>query len=71
MQGKVKWFSDLKGYGFIEVTGRKDLFVHFSAIQNQGYKTLAEGQDVEFEIEDGSQGPQAALVVPQMAEIPA
>ncbi len=62
--GKVKWFSDDKGYGFIEVDGRKDLFVHYSAIQNAGYKTLAEGQDVEFEIEDGDKGPQAAQVMP-------
>lgn len=62
--GKVKWFSDAKGYGFIEVDGRKDLFVHYSAIQNEGYKTLAEGQDVEFEIEDGDKGPQAAQVMP-------
>jgi len=63
--GKVKWFSDAKGYGFIEVDGRKDLFVHYSAIQNDGYKTLAEGQDVEFEIEDGDKGPQAAQVMPR------
>jgi len=60
--GKVKWFSDAKGYGFIEVAGRRDIFVHFSAIQKEGYKTLAEGQDVEFEIVDGAKGPQAANV---------
>lgn len=63
LNGKVKWFSDSKGYGFIEVTGRKDLFVHFSAIQKDGYKSLAEGEDVVFEIEDGDKGPQAAQVV--------
>lgn len=62
LQGKVKWFSDAKGYGFIEVAGRKDVFVHYSAIQQSGYKTLAEGQDVEFDIEDGDKGPQAAGV---------
>lgn len=62
LNGKVKWFSDAKGYGFIEVAGRKDLFVHYSAIQQQGYKTLAEGQDVEFDIVDGEKGPQAAAV---------
>jgi len=63
LQGKVKWFSDAKGYGFIEVSGRKDIFVHYSAIQKEGYKTLAEGQMVEFEIEEGLKGPQAAQVI--------
>jgi cold shock protein len=62
LQGKVKWFSDAKGYGFIEVDGRKDVFVHYSAIQSHGYKTLAEGQEVLFEIEEGLKGPQAAHV---------
>jgi CspA family cold shock protein len=62
LQGKVKWFSDAKGYGFIEVDGRKDVFVHYSAIQSHGYKTLSEGQEVEFEIEEGLKGPQAAHV---------
>ncbi len=62
LQGKVKWFSDAKGYGFIEVAGRKDVFVHYSAIQQSGYKTLAEGQDVAFDIVDGDKGPQAAEV---------
>ena len=62
LQGKVKWFSDAKGYGFIEVSGRKDIFVHYSAIQKEGYKTLSEGQVVEFEVEEGLKGPQAASV---------
>ena len=61
--GKVKWFSDAKGYGFIEVEGRRDIFVHYSAIQKDGFKTLAEGQEVEFEIVDGAKGPQAANVM--------
>ena len=67
LNGKVKWFSDAKGYGFIEVEGRKDLFVHFSAIEKDGYKSLAEGQEVTFEIVDGEKGPQAAQVMPEIA----
>jgi len=67
LNGKVKWFSDAKGYGFIEVAGRKDVFVHYSAIQREGFKTLVEGQDVEFEIVDGEKGPQAAQVTPVMS----
>lgn len=67
LNGKVKWFSDAKGYGFIEVEGRKDLFVHFSAIQKQGYKSLAEGEAVSFEIEEGDKGPQAAQVTPDLS----
>ncbi len=62
MRGKVKWFSDAKGYGFIETTEGKDIFVHYSAIQRDGFKTLAEGQEVIFEIVDGAKGPQAANV---------
>ena len=61
-QGKVKWFNGEKGFGFIEVDGKDDVFVHFSAIQGEGFKTLEEGQDVEFEIVDGNRGPQAANV---------
>ncbi len=61
--GKVKWFSDSKGYGFIESEDGKDVFVHFSAIQSEGYKSLAEGQQVEFEIVDGAKGPQASNVL--------
>jgi len=62
MQGKVKWFSSEKGYGFIQRDNGADVFVHFSAIQTEGFKTLAEGQDVEFEVVEGSRGPQAANV---------
>jgi len=60
--GKVKWFNDAKGYGFIETNEGKDIFVHYSAIQKDGFKTLAEGQEVSFEIVDGAKGPQAANV---------
>ncbi|KMK97416.1 cold-shock protein CspD [Rossellomorea marisflavi] len=62
LQGKVKWFNAEKGFGFIEVEGQDDVFVHFSAIQGDGYKTLEEGQDVTFEIVEGARGPQAANV---------
>ena len=61
--GKVKWFSNSKGYGFIEQEGGGDVFVHFSAIQGEGFKTLEEGQKVEFEVIPGQKGPQAANVV--------
>ncbi len=63
MTGKVKWFNAEKGFGFIEREGGDDVFVHFTAIQTDGFKTLDEGQDVEFEITDGARGPQAANVV--------
>jgi len=63
MQGRVKWFNAEKGYGFIETEGGGDVFVHFSAIQMEGYKTLDEGQLVEFDIVQGARGPQAANVV--------
>ena len=63
MQGKVKWFNQEKGYGFISRDDGDDVFVHFSAIQEEGFKTLAEGQDVEFEIVEGPRGPQAANVI--------
>ncbi len=62
MLGKVKWFSKEKGYGFIEREDGEDVFVHYSAIQQDGFKTLAEGEEVEFEIVEGSRGPQAANV---------
>ncbi|GAA0307581.1 CspA family cold shock protein [Gracilibacillus halotolerans] len=63
VEGKVKWFNAEKGFGFIEVEGQDDVFVHFSAIQGEGFKTLEEGQSVTFEIEEGNRGPQAANVV--------
>jgi CspA family cold shock protein len=61
-QGKVKWFNAEKGFGFIEVDGGDDVFVHYSAIAMDGYKSLEEGQSVQFEIVEGSRGPQAANV---------
>ncbi|AGK54630.1 MAG: Cold shock protein CspD [Bacillus sp. (in: firmicutes)] len=61
--GKVKWFNNEKGFGFIEIEGGDDVFVHFSAIQGEGYKALEEGQEVSFEIVEGNRGPQAANVV--------
>ena len=63
MLGKVKWFSAEKGYGFIEREDGSDVFVHYSAIQDEGFKSMTEGQNVEFEIVDGNRGPQAANVV--------
>lgn len=60
--GKVKWFNEQKGFGFLEVEGGEDVFVHFSAIQSEGFKTLEEGQEVTFEIVEGQRGPQAANV---------
>jgi len=62
-QGKVKWFNSEKGFGFIEREGGDDVFVHFSAIQSDGFKTLDEGQEVTFEIEQGQRGLQATNVV--------
>ncbi|MCG3112492.1 MAG: cold shock domain-containing protein [Candidatus Manganitrophus sp. SA1] len=63
VKGKVKWFNEKKGYGFIEREDGGDVFVHFSAIKGEGFKTLAEGQTVEFEIIQGEKGPQAANVI--------
>ncbi|CAJ1317882.1 cold-shock protein [Paenibacillus sp. PK4536] len=63
MNGKVKWFNAEKGYGFIETDEGGDVFVHFSAIQTEGFKTLEEGQSVEFDIVEGARGPQAANVI--------
>jgi cold shock protein len=62
-RGKVKWFNDAKGFGFIEREGGSDVFVHYTAIQSDGFKTLKQGQDVEFEIKDGDKGLQAANVM--------
>jgi CspA family cold shock protein len=61
-QGSVKWFNNEKGYGFIAVDGGQDVFVHYSAIQGDGYKSLDEGQRVEFEVAQGPKGPQAEAV---------
>jgi CspA family cold shock protein len=61
-RGSVKWFDDRKGYGFIARDGGKDIFVHFSAIQGNGFKTLSEGEEVEFEIVNGPKGEQATNV---------
>ena len=62
-RGKVKWFNSQKGYGFITPENGNDVFVHYSSIQGDGYKSLEEGQDVEFEIEQGPKGEQATNVV--------
>jgi CspA family cold shock protein len=62
LTGTVKWFNDAKGFGFIQREGGPDVFVHFSAIQSSGFKSLAEGDKVEFDIVDGQKGPQAANV---------
>ena len=62
-QGTVKWFNESKGYGFITAEEGKDVFVHYSAIQGEGFKTLNEGQKVSFDVVNGEKGPQAANVV--------
>ncbi|MDP2561200.1 cold-shock protein [Psychrobium sp. 1_MG-2023] len=61
--GRVKWFNEKKGFGFIERPGGSDVFVHFRAIQGDGFKTLNDGQEVQFEVEDGQKGPQALNVI--------
>ena len=62
VNGTVKWFDDKKGYGFITVDGGKDAFVHFSAIEGDGFRTLTEGQRVSLEVVEGQKGPQASRV---------
>jgi CspA family cold shock protein len=61
--GTVKWFNNAKGYGFIEQNGEQDIFVHYSAISGEGYKTLIQGQEVKFEVTNGPKGPQAENVM--------
>jgi CspA family cold shock protein len=63
VKGTVKWFNESKGYGFISQEGGDDVFAHFSAIQGEGFKTLAEGQQVEFTVGQGQKGPQAEEIV--------
>jgi CspA family cold shock protein len=63
MKGTVKWFNDSKGYGFIEQPDGEDVFVHFSAIEAEGFRTLSEGEQVEFEVSDSERGKQAANVM--------
>jgi CspA family cold shock protein len=63
MKGTVKWFNDSKGYGFIEQPEGDDVFVHFSAIEAEGFRTLAEGEQVEFEVRESEKGPQAEKVI--------
>jgi len=64
LSGTVKWFNEAKGYGFIERPGEEDVFVHYSAIRGEGFRSLSEGQQVEFEIVEGEKGLQASEVTP-------
>jgi len=61
--GRVKWFNEKKGYGFVSIDGGEDVFVHYSEIQGDGFRTLYEGQEVQFEVVEGRKGPQATNVV--------
>lgn len=67
IDGKVKWFNDAKGYGFIEIAQGKDVFVHYSVIQADGYKSLREGQEVAFDLESGPKGDHATCVMAKEA----
>ena len=67
-RGKVMWFNNAKGYGFLGTEGRPDVFCHFSAIQSEGYKSLTEGEVVEFDVVEGEKGPQADRVIPLSTE---
>ncbi len=69
LTGKVKWFNDAKGYGFIERPDGDDVFVHYSAIQGTGFRSLSEGQEVEFEVVEGPKGKQAANVTKVAAQV--
>jgi CspA family cold shock protein len=69
-KGTVKWFNNVKGYGFLGRDGGKDVFVHFSSIQKDGYKSLKEGDEVTFDIVQGDKGPQANCVIRQTASTP-
>jgi CspA family cold shock protein len=69
--GTVKWFSDRKGYGFIAREGDSDVFVHYTAIEDTGYRTLSEGQQVEFTLEEGPRGPAASKVLKLSTSVPA
>ena len=71
MKGRVKWFNAQKGYGFVEMEGMADVFVHYSAIDQEGYKTLEEGEEVEFDVIQSDRGPQATNVVRLGGGIPA
>lgn len=62
-KGKVKWFNESKGYGFLEQDNGADVFVHHTAIQGQGFRTLKEGESVEFEVENSQKGPKATMVI--------
>ena len=68
MSGRVKWFSDEKGYGFLEVEGKEDVFVHYSVIEGDGFRSLEEGASVEFEMEPGPNGDRATRVVKLQTE---
>jgi CspA family cold shock protein len=68
-EGTVKWFNQRKGYGFISTTDGRDIFVHYSNISGEGFKTLAEGDQVSFDIVDGEKGPRAENVVPKSAPV--